>query len=164
MATMYTVKFANGTSFGPADEATLIQWAREGRLRPDTQVVYAAGGSPPVPASSHPLIGSIVNAPPTIAQPIASSMDSKAPALIPYKNPAALIGYYLGVFSLIPLVGAFLGLAAVGCGISGWRAYRRDNRHGGAAHAWVAIILGSLTALVNWGVVVLAIAGRSAWR
>lgn len=161
MATMYTVKFANGTSFGPADEATLVQWAREGRIRLDAQIVDTAGLAPPVAAASHPLIASIVNAPPTIAQPIASSMESSAPAIIPYKNPAALIGYYLAVFSIIPAVGALLGPAAFWCGISGWRAYRRDRRHGGAAHSWVAIILGSITSLVNWGVVVIALAGRS---
>jgi hypothetical protein len=160
MATMHMVEFPNGTEFGPADEATLKQWAREGRIRPDAQIVDAAGGSPPIAAASHPLIAAIVNAPPTVAQPIGSSTDSRAPALIPYKNPAALVGYYLSVFSLIPVVGAFLGLAAVGCGIAGRRAYRRDRRHGGAAHAWVAIILGSLTSLVNWGILIAAIAGR----
>src|SRR5690349_5342595 len=39
--------------------------------------------------------------------------------LIPYRNPRALTGYYLGVFSLIPCVSLFLGPAALILGLLG---------------------------------------------
>src|SRR5262245_25106840 len=39
--------------------------------------------------------------------------EATVSGIIPYKNPPALIGYYLGVFSLIPCVGFLLGIAAI---------------------------------------------------
>ncbi len=65
--------------------------------------------------------------------------------VIPYKNVPALVGYYLGVFSLIPLAGAILGPAALITGIIGFRAYLREPKKRGQVHAWVAIILGFLS-------------------
>jgi len=71
--------------------------------------------------------------------------------LIPYKNMPALVSYYLGVFSLVPCLGFFLGVAAVILGIIGLRKRAENPIIKGAAHAWVGIILGGLFALV-WGV------------
>ena len=39
--------------------------------------------------------------------------------LIPYKNPKALIAYYLGILSGLPLIGFPLGIAAFVLGIRG---------------------------------------------
>jgi hypothetical protein len=39
--------------------------------------------------------------------------------IIPYKNPSALLAYYLGVFSLIPCVGLVLGPGAFVLGFVG---------------------------------------------
>ena len=64
--------------------------------------------------------------------------------LIPYKNKCALIGYYLGVFSiLIPVVG---GIASVVLGIMGLIAKKKNPAVRGTAHAIVAIVLGIVTA------------------
>ena len=41
--------------------------------------------------------------------------------IIPYKNPAALIAYYCGIFSLLPIVGIVVGIPAVVLGIVGLR-------------------------------------------
>jgi len=69
--------------------------------------------------------------------------------LIPYKNPMALIGYYLGVFSLIPCAGLLLGPAALILGILGLRYKSRHPTAGGTAHAIVAIVLGALVLLAH---------------
>lgn len=67
--------------------------------------------------------------------------------LIPYKNPMALFGYYVSVFGLIPCAGLILGPAAIAMGIMGLK-YNKANPHTkGVAHAYVAIVLGSLELL-----------------
>jgi hypothetical protein len=64
--------------------------------------------------------------------------------LIPYKNKCALIGYYLGVFSIfIPVVG---GIASVVLGIMGLIAKKKNPAVRGTAHAIIAIVLGIVTA------------------
>jgi hypothetical protein len=63
--------------------------------------------------------------------------------LIPYKNKCALIGYYLGVFSIfIPVVG---GIASVVLGIMGLIAKKKNPAVRGTAHAIIAIVLGIVT-------------------
>jgi len=69
-------------------------------------------------------------------------------AVIPYKNSAALIGYYLGIFGLIPCIGLPLALAAVPFGVAGIRRYRQEPRVRGIVHAWVAVVLGALSSIV----------------
>jgi hypothetical protein len=75
--------------------------------------------------------------------------------LIPYKNPLALMGYYVGVFSLVPVLGLLLGPAALVLGILGLRYHRDHPRARGAGHAITGIVLGSLTSLFNWGLAIL---------
>jgi hypothetical protein len=88
-------------------------------------------------AQMHPR--AVPGAPPTVADHI-----------IPAKNPPALIGYYLGVFSLIPCLGNLLGPAALVLGIIGLRARARNPNLPGKGHALTAIILGALTTLAYW--------------
>jgi hypothetical protein len=87
--------------------------------------------------------------------------DGGLNALIPYRNPTALTGYYLAVFSLIPCVGLLLGPAAVILGIVGMKFRNKNPEAGGLGHAITALVLGGLTTLGNWGfvafVVVLAL-------
>jgi hypothetical protein len=72
--------------------------------------------------------------------------------LIPYKNPLALIAYYVGVFAFIPCVGLLLGPAALVLGILGIRYRNKHPTAGGLGHAITGVVLGSLTTLGNWGV------------
>jgi hypothetical protein len=74
--------------------------------------------------------------------------------LVPYHNPKGLIAYYLGVFALIPCVGAFLGPAALVLGVLGLRYSKEHPEAAGGGHAIAGIVLGILTALLNWGVVI----------
>jgi hypothetical protein len=91
-----------------------------------------------------------------------STGDGAVSTVIPYKNPPALIGYYLGVFSLIPCVGFLLGIPALILGIIGLKKANAASK--GKAHAWTGIILGSI-AIVLWGAVgVITLVGMMAQR
>jgi hypothetical protein len=73
--------------------------------------------------------------------------------IIPYKNPKALIAYYLGIFGLIPCLGLILGPAAIVLGIMGLRYKATHPQAKGTAHAIVGIVLGSIETLANLGVI-----------
>jgi hypothetical protein len=79
--------------------------------------------------------------------------------LIPYKNPKALTSYYMGVGSLVPCLGLFLGPAALFLGLQGLKYNKDYPVVKGVAHAWVGIVLGGLSTFVNWSVVLLMIIG-----
>jgi hypothetical protein len=73
--------------------------------------------------------------------------DGSMGGLIPVKNSSALIGYYLGVFALIPVLGIPLGIAAVILGNKGLKFAKLHPDAKGVGHAWTAIILGGLSAV-----------------
>ncbi len=72
--------------------------------------------------------------------------------LIPYKNPKALLAYYLGIFSLLPLVGLVLGIAAIVLGIQGLKEAKRHPEVRGQVHACIGIVMGSVCTLL-WALV-----------
>jgi hypothetical protein len=80
-------------------------------------------------------------------------------SLIPYHNPKSLAAYYCGVFSLIPVLGLILGPIALILGIQGIRLAKQDDSAGGMGHSITGLILGSLTALANWGLAILVVIG-----
>ncbi|WP_164101697.1 DUF4190 domain-containing protein [Candidatus Laterigemmans baculatus] len=69
-------------------------------------------------------------------------MGDATGGLIPYKNPKALISYYLGIVSLLPVIGFPLGVASIILGIGGLRARRQTPIIKGSAHAIIGIVLG----------------------
>jgi hypothetical protein len=83
--------------------------------------------------------------------------------LIPYKNPTALIGYYCGVFGLIPILGFILAPTACVLGILGLRYVNRHPTAKGTGHAVTALVLGGISFLAHYGicffVVIAAIVG-----
>jgi ABC-type Co2+ transport system permease subunit len=89
------------------------------------------------------------------------AQDQGIASLIPYKNGAALAAYYLGVFSLIPVIGFVLGVIALIMGLVGLSRAGKNPQIRGKVHAWVGIILGGLVVLAHIAVVVLIIAGTS---
>ena len=64
--------------------------------------------------------------------------------VIPYKNPMALIGYYLGFGSLLPLIGIVFTIPAIILGFIGLSRYKQNPVIKGKVHAWIAIIFGFL--------------------
>lgn len=68
--------------------------------------------------------------------------------VIPYKNMPALLAYYLAVFSLIPCIGAILGLAALFLGIRGLGHARLHPEARGQVHAWIGILVGGSLGLL----------------
>lgn len=88
-----------------------------------------------------------------LAQPAATPQKSSSyDGIIPYKNPRALIAYYLGVFSIIP----GLGIAAFILGIQGLGYLKQHPEAKGAVHAWIGIIVGGLFGFGYLVLVVLA--------
>ena len=70
-------------------------------------------------------------------------------AIIPTKNPMALIGYYLGVGCLIPVLGMLLSLPAFICGIVGVLKAKANPEVSGMGHAITAIVL-SIVGPLGW--------------
>ena len=95
--------------------------------------------------------------PPTPARPASGGMD----ALIPTKNPCALIAYYLGVFSLIPCIGLLLAIPALILGIKGLSFYNQHPEAKGKAHALVGIIMGGLFTLIWGGLMIMVLVGAA---
>jgi len=74
--------------------------------------------------------------------------------VIPYKNPAALMAYYCGVFSLVPCMGILVGIPGIVLGVIGLRNRKATPVIRGGVHAWIGIVLGSVTTLL-WGSMIL---------
>lgn len=149
------VRMPTGESYGPADEATLLEWARQGRVPADAMLISENGDVPPMPVTRHPRLAQIVGAPPTVPGTLKAMDEGDATGgLIPYKNPAALIGYYTSIVSLVPVLALLLGPVAIVLGILGLKAKKQNPRVRGTAHCIVAIVLGGLTTLGNAGVLV----------
>ncbi|UUO06686.1 hypothetical protein M4951_25505 [Blastopirellula sp. J2-11] len=76
--------------------------------------------------------------------------------IIPYKNVPALVGYYLGIVALIPLVGFPFGCASIILGIMGLVKRNRQPEVKGSVHAVIAILFG-LFSVVLYGLMIAAI-------
>lgn len=76
--------------------------------------------------------------------------------IIPYKNPKALIAYYLGILSGLPLIGLPFGIAAFVLGIMGLRDRQRTPVIKGSIHAGIGIGCGFIFTIL-WTVVIVAI-------
>ena len=70
-------------------------------------------------------------------------------SLIPTKNPPALMAYYIGIFSLLPCFSIILGPVAAILGIIGLKKVKENPELSGTVHAWIGVVLGSLTFFAN---------------
>lgn len=75
--------------------------------------------------------------------------------IIPYKNPHALLAYYIGLFSILPILGLAMAPAAVVLGRKGLKYARQHPVVKGQAHAWIGLVCGGFWSLVHWGVVLM---------
>lgn len=89
------------------------------------------------------------NPPPPVPPHRGSKQDEAVATVIPYRNPMALAAYYMGLFSIIPLIGIFLGGAAFICGILGLRHAKNHEGSHGRAHAAIGIGCGGFFFVLN---------------
>jgi hypothetical protein len=107
-------------------------------------------------------------APPSTPPPLpvrhAATDGDGTGGLIPYKNPSALIAYYLGIFGLLPIIGILLAIPAVILGFKGLSHRKVNPAAKGAVHAWVGISLGTLSILYNSLIIFALVAGIMSTR
>jgi hypothetical protein len=116
----------------------------------NTKLRGGAVAAPAVPvaaATARPVGGAARPAPVGAVNYANKPQNDAVSTLIPYKNGQALASYYLGIFSILPVVGAVLGIVAVVLGIRGVMVAKRKPEARGAAHAWVGIICGAIFGL-----------------
>ena len=92
--------------------------------------------------------------------PTPSAEGDATGGMIPYKNPHALLAYYLGIVSGLPLIGLPFGIAAFVLGLKGLRARKENPVIKGSVHAAIGIGCGGLFSLL-W--TVLGLVGLAAW-
>ena len=83
-------------------------------------------------------------------QPIQQNDDTMQ-KFIPTKNMPSLIGYYCGVFGLIPFLGIPLAVAAIILGSIGLSKYKTNPTPGAKAHAITALVLGIIEVVIFTG-------------
>ena len=139
---MYKIIGADGKEYGSITIEQLKQWITEGRLNRQTSVKSEGDMNWKRLDSLPELTGAFT--PPLISPATPAPANSGLNVLIPYKNPRALVAYYLGVFAVIPFIGILLGITAFVLGILGLRYRRRNPSAGGGIHAWIGIVVGGL--------------------
>lgn len=101
--------------------------------------------------------------PPTAPAPGSPVTESQTAqdlqTLIPYKNKPALIGYYLGILGLVPILGFPCAVVALILGIKGLQNRAANPQVRGAVHAWIGILLGGLVTVGYVGIVALIVVG-----
>ncbi|OQB22936.1 MAG: hypothetical protein BWY12_00111 [candidate division BRC1 bacterium ADurb.Bin183] len=80
---------------------------------------------------------------------ITQRADYTIGGLIPYKNPYALIAYFLGFFSIIPFLGLPLGIGACVLGLEGFKFAKEHPEAKGERHAKVGVLLGGFFGFLN---------------
>ncbi len=89
--------------------------------------------------------------------PTPPAPDDVFTRMIPSKNVPALIGYYFGVFSVLPCFP--LGFTALVLGVAGLVKAAREPAVKGKVHAWTAVVLGGIFGLLWLAMTILAIVG-----
>jgi hypothetical protein len=136
---LYSVKTTENVQFGPVDLNQLRVWVNERRVSPEDTIIFEDDTPPVIAGNWTPLKEYFKGV----------GGDDVISTIIPYKNKCALIGYYLGLFSILPVLGLPMGIAALVLGVKGLR-YRAENPQAhGKGHSIVAIIGGSIGLLIN---------------
>jgi hypothetical protein len=143
----YKIMGGDGKEYGPVDAHQVKTWIGEHRLEKKSPVMVNDAKDWAF-LESLPEFTSALAAQSEGASPPIIGQSSGLNAIIPYKNPRALIAYYFGVFAVLPLIGIVFGFTALALGISGLRFRRRKPGAGGAVHAWIGILVGGFFALL----------------
>jgi hypothetical protein len=159
---MYKILGGDQKEYGPVTAEQVRDWIVQRRANAQT-MVQAENSTEWKPLSACPEFASALTATPPVATATAAAIeDNPMSKVVPYKNPKALVAYYLAIFSLIPCVGLLLGMAALILGILGLKAANAHPSAHGKVHAWVGIILGGLCAAGNLVGLVLIIVSANA--
>lgn len=95
--------------------------------------------------------------PPPLPVPTgAAGQGDSTGGVIPYNNPNALLGYYLGILSGLPIIGLPFGIAAFVLGIKGLQAVKKNPAVRGTVHAAIGIGCGGVFA-VTWALAVIGL-------
>lgn len=86
-------------------------------------------------------------------KPVVEEGDATG-GVIPYKNPKALIAYYLSIGSMVIFP---LGFVSIVLGFMGLADRKRNPVIKGSVHAWIGIVLGALSILCGGGFVAMII-------
>jgi hypothetical protein len=147
----YWVRLSDGSEYGPGSIQLMAAWARDGRI-PRSAVLVTRDGASPIPVTSEPaILEALDSPPPSTLTDIATSFDQSAVGdFVPYRNQAAMWGYWLSIAAIIPGLGLMLGPASVALGVVGLMVAKRFPKARGVSHSWVAIILGCFASLYNF--------------
>lgn len=77
--------------------------------------------------------------------------------IVPLRNPDALLGYYLGAISFIPILGLVVVYFAFRKGLSGIRKAKGNPSVPGLIHGWIAIVQGCLSIIFHLCIIVFAL-------
>lgn len=148
--------YSEGQRRGPFTLDEVNEQLRQGVLSPKSSLAWYAGCVDWMPLGNVP---SVIEAAKSfqlpLPPPLPVEQGDATGGVIPYKNPHALTAYYLSIFGLFPLIGILLAIPAVILGISGLKKRKRNPVIKGSVHAWIGIVLGSLSILYN-GLIIVA--------
>ena len=142
----YTIRLSDGQTFGPASRQEVLNWARESRI-PDDALIETSDGASSIAASLPWVIEARKRAVPPRSRVGLSPQVPPPNAIdhvIPVRNGPALISWYLGVFSLIPILGIPLGIGAIITGLIGLLKVGRGDVKVGFWHGLLGMILGCI--------------------
>ena len=152
---MYKILGSDGHEYGPVSAGQVKEWIAESRVEPKTPVI-PPGGTDWVFLDSLPEFEAAFADPSSVVPSATASKSADGfNQVIPRKNARALAACFLGVFSVIPPMGALLGIPALVLGTLGLRFRRRNPEAGGGVHAWIGIVLGGLFGLGYWALIAL---------
>jgi hypothetical protein len=145
---------SDGRQYGPFTPEQVNLGIQQGTLYPMGMMAWYEGLAGWIPLLEVPgvVMPTVITRPPPVPaqiHPMPAMQGDATGGVIPYKNPPALLAYYLGIFSLIPLLGFFLGIAAIILGIQGLRRRRFNPVIRGSVHAWIGIVVGTVIVLVH---------------
>ncbi len=148
----FRVQTTDGRQEGPLEWEQLKQAVYQKKFSADALVTD-------IPSGQEKRLSDI----PELADLLNASTGSSA--IIPIHNKPALIGYYLGLFSLlacVPLLGILgiiMAVAAFVLGIKGLRLARERPEVHGTVHAWIGVVGGLVCGVLGLIINVIFIIG-----
>ena len=140
---MYKLLGEDGQEYGPVPAEQVKKWIWEKRLEKTSPTL-------PQGAADWIFLGSL----PEFAADFGPVPGTDAPSYS--RNRVAQKAFYLGIFAVIPILGALLGWIALVLGMRGLVFYWKTPGAGGKLQAWVGIVVGGACGLAYSTLIVLA--------